>query len=269
VLAWDTYSVEGPMARTIADTALMLSVMAGPDDRSPISYEVDTRQLASAAKAPSVKGWRIAWTTDLGGLVPVDDDVRAVFERATTVFRSLGARLEAACPDMASVPEIVRTSRGLLMVARHADKLPEHRAILQEGLVENTELGLRLSSREIAQGELLRTRLWDGVRAFLETRDLLVTPTSATPPFPLDQPHVLMVNGQPVGKGMQRSFLTYAFSVLGLPAISVPCGFTRDGLPVGLQIVGKRRGEAAVLRAAAAFEATRPWAETRPRLLRA
>jgi amidase len=257
------------MARTIADTAVMLSVMAGPDDRSPISYDVDTRQLASAAKAPSVKGWRIAWTTDLGGLVPVDDDVRAVFERATTVFRSLGARLEAACPDMASVPEIVRTSRGLLMVARHADKLPEHRAILQDGLVENTELGLKLSSREIAHGELLRTRLWNGVRAFLETRDLLVTPTAATPPFPLDQPHVLMVNGQPVGKGMQRSFLTYAFSVLGLPAISIPCGFTRDGLPVGLQIVGKRRGEAAVLRAAAAFEAAQPWAETRPPLLRA
>ena len=269
VLAWDTYSVEGPMARTIGDTALMLSVMAGVDDRSPISYDVDTRQLAAAAKAPSVKGWRIAWTTDLGGLVPVDADVAAVFERAVGVFRSLGARVEAACPDMTPVPEIVRSTRGLLMVARHADKLPEHRAILQEGLVENTELGLALSSREVARGELLRTRLWDDVRAFLETRDLLVTPTTATPPFPLDQPHVLMVNGQPVGKGMQRSFLTYAFSVLGLPAISIPCGFTRDGLPVGLQIVGKRRAEIAVLRAAAAFESAQPWADRRPRVLSA
>jgi amidase len=264
VLAWDTYSVEGPMARTIADAALMLSVMAGPDDRSPISYDVDTREIATAAKAPSVKGWRIGWTSDLGGLVPLDDDVRAVFERAVSVLRSLGARMDASCPDMASVPEIVRSTRGLLMVARHADKLPEHRAILQEGLVENTELGLALTSREIARGELLRTQLWDGVRTFFETHDLLVTPTAATPPFPLDQPHVLMVNGQPVGKGMQRSFLTYAFSVLGLPAISIPCGFTRAGLPVGLQVVGKRRGDATVLRAAAAFEAAQPWADHRP-----
>ena len=266
VLAWDTYSVEGPMARTIADTALMLSVMAGPDDRSPISYDVDTRELLSAVKAPSVKGWRIAWSTDFNGLVPVDTEVREIFERAVGVFRTLNARMELASPDMRHVPEIVRTTRGLLMVARHADKLPEHRAILQEGLVENTEQGLKLSSREIARGEMLRTELWEGVRAFFETRDLFVTPTLATPAFPLDQQHVLMVNGQPLGTGMQRSYLTYAFSVLGLPAISIPCGFTRDGLPVGLQIVGKRRGEAAVLRAAAAFEAEQPWADRRPEI---
>lgn len=252
------------MARTIADTALMLSVMVGPDDRSPISYEVDTRELLSAVKAPSVKGWRIAWTADFDGLVPVDDEVREIVERAVGVFRSLRARVETATPDMRHVPEIVRTTRGLLMVARHADKLPEHRAILQAGLVENTEQGLALSSREVARGELLRTELWDGARTFFETRDLLITPTLATPPFPLDQPHILMVNGQPLGKGMQRSYLTYAFSVLGLPAISIPCGFTRDGLPVGMQIVGKRRGEAAVLRAAAAFEAAAPWAARRP-----
>jgi amidase len=165
---------------------------------------------------------------------------------------------------MDDVPQIVRLTRGLLMVARHADKLDEHRAVLQEALVENTEQGLALSSREVARGELLRTRQWQRVREFLEHRDLIITPTAATPPFPIEQPHVMEVNGQPVGKAMQRSFLTYAFSVLGLPAISIPCGFTRAGLPVGLQIVGKRRGEAAVLRAAVAFEAMHPWADHRP-----
>jgi len=258
-LAWDSYSVEGPMARTVADTALMLSVMAGPDDRAPLSYEVDPRQFLTAARAPGVKGWRVAWTLDLGGLVLVDDEVRAVFEQAVAVFRSLGARVEAACPDMSDVPEIVRLTRGLLMVARHADKLPEHRAVLQAGLVENTEAGLALSSREVAEGELLRTRQWQRVREFMETRDVWLTPTMAVPAFPIEHPHILEVNGKPVGKAMQRSHLTYAFSVLGLPAISIPGGFTRGGLPVGLQIVGKRRGEATVLRAAAAFEAARPW----------
>jgi amidase len=260
VLAWDTYSVEGPMARTVADAALMLFAMAGVDERSPLSYEVDTGDFTRAVRAPSVKGRRIAWTPDLNGLMTIDDEVRTVFERAVAVFRSAGARVEKGGPDFGEVPEIVRLTRGLLMVARHADKLPEHRAILQPGLVENTEQGLALSPVEIARGELLRTRLWQRVREFLSDRDLLITPTSATAPFPVEQPHVTEINGRPIGKAMQRSYLTYAFSVLGLPAISIPCGFTKIGLPVGLQIVGKRRGEAAVLRAAAAFEAAQPWA---------
>ncbi len=269
VLAWDTYSVEGPMARTIADTALMLSVMAGPDDRAPISYDVDAGRFLRAVKAPSVKGWRIAWTPDLGGLVLVDHQVRAVFERAAGVFRSAGARMEAACPDMSDVPEIVRLTRGFLMVARHADKLPEHRAVLQEGLVENTEQGLGLSSRDVARGELLRTQQYHRAREFLAERDVWITPTMAVPAFPVEHPHVMEIDGQPVGKAMQRSYLTYAYSVLGLPAISIPCGFTSSGLPVGLQIVGKRRGEAAVLRAAAAFEAVEPWADHLPPVLQA
>jgi amidase len=264
VLAWDTYSVEGPMARSVADAALMLSVMAGPDDRAPLSYDVDGREFGRAARAASVTGWRIAWTPDLDGLVLVDDEVRAVFERAVAAFRSIGARVEAACPDMSDIPEIVRLTRAPLMVARHADKLPEWRAVLQEGLVENTEQGLALSPRDIARGELLRTRQWHRVREFLAARDVWIMPTAAVPPFPIEQPHVMEVNGRPVGKAMQRSYLTYAISVLGLPAISVPCGFTGTGLPVGLQIVGRRRGEAAVLRAAAAFEAARPWARHVP-----
>jgi amidase len=263
-LAWDTYSVEGPMARTVADTALMLSVMAGADDRAPISYDVDTGEFLKAVRAPSIKRARIAWTTDLGGLVRVDREVRTVFERAVGVFREAGARLEHACPDMSDVPEIVRTSRGLLMVARHADKLPEHRATLQPGLVENTEQGLALTSTEIARGEVLRTRQWHRVREFLAERDAWVTPTMAVPAFPVDHPHVMEIDGEPVGKSMQRSFLTYAFSVLGLPAISIPCGFTSTGLPVGLQIVGRRRAEATVLRVAAAFEAAHPWAQHVP-----
>jgi len=264
VLAWDSYSVEGPMARTVGDAALMLSVVAGPDDRAPLSYDVDPRQFTAAVRAPSVKGWRVAWTVDLGGLVLVDDEVRAIVEQAVSVFRALGARVEAACPDMRDVPEIVRLTRGLLMVARHADRLAEHRAVLQAGLVENTEAGLALSPREIAEGELLRSRQWQRVCEFLEPHDVWLTPTMAVPAFPIEHPHILEVNGRPVGKAMQRSHLTYAFSVLGLPAISIPCGFTRAGLPVGLQIVGKRRGEVAVLRAAAAFEAARPWSDRVP-----
>ena len=266
-LAWDTYSVEGPMARTIADTALMLSVMAGADDRSPISYEVDPRELVQATKMPSVKGWRVAWTSDLGGLMTIDDEVRGVFESAISACRSGGARVEDASPDLGDVPEIVRLTRGLLMVARHADKLAEHRdrerhnyrATVQRRR-EAARRARLLFAFELTQPHFNARSVLQRVREFLETRDLLITPTSATPPFPIGEPHPVEINGRPVGRMLQRSYLTYAFSVLGLPAISIPCGFTRQGLPVGLQIVGRRRGEAAVLRAAAAFEVARPWA---------
>src|SRR5215472_4688768 len=116
-LAWDTISVTGPMARTVGDTALMLSVLAGPDDRAPLSYAVDPRAFVKAVKAPSVKGWRVAWTPDLAGLIPVDPEIARVAEGATRVFRSLGARVEAGCPDFGEVNDIVLGTRGLSMVA--------------------------------------------------------------------------------------------------------------------------------------------------------
>ncbi len=268
-LAWDSLSVTGPMARTVADTALMLSVVAGPDDRAPLSYAVDTREFLKAARAPSVKGWRIAWTPDLNGLVPVDAEVARVAEAATRAFRSLGARVEAACPDLGGGKEAVRATRGVSMVALHPDKLARWRAEMQAGLVWNIEQGLTLTPRAIARGETLRTALWHRVRSFLETRDLLVLPTVAVPPFPIEQPYPTEINGKPLEHYIQWAFLTYAITLTGLPAISVPCGFTRSGLPVGLQIVGRRRQEAAVLRAAAAFEAARPWAGQLPPVVRA
>jgi amidase len=265
VLAWDSYSVEGPMARTVGDAALMLSVMAGPaDDRAPMNYATDTRAFRAAVARPSVKGWRIAWTPDMGGLVTVDPEVASAVEESTGALGKLGARVERASPDMSDVPEVVSLTRGFLMVARHADKIERFAGQLQAGLVENTRQGLGMSARDAARGELLRTRLWQRVRAFLETRDVWLTPTAAVPAFPIELPHAMEIGGKPAGKTLQRSYLTYAFSVLGLPAISVPCGFTRSGLPIGLQIVGRPRQEATVLRAAATFEAARPWAQCIP-----
>jgi amidase len=263
-LAWDSLSVSGPMARTVVDTALMLSVMAGPDDRAPLSYAVDTREFLGAVRNPSVKGWRVAWTPDLNGLIPVDAEVANVAEGVIKVFRSLGAKVEAACPDFSEVNEIVLATRGLSMVALHADKLARWKSEMQKGLVWNIEQGLRLTPQEIARGEKLRTALWHRVRTFMETRDLLILPTVAVPPFPVEQPYPTEINGKPLDNYTQWFFLTYGISVTGLPAISIPCGFTQDGLPVGLQIVGRRRQEAAVLTAAAAFERAAPWSDRIP-----
>jgi amidase len=242
----------------------MLSTIAGPDERAPLSYEVDTSELTRAVKAPSIKGWQVAWTPDLHGLIPVDEEVARVAHDALRVLRSLGARIETACPDFSEVNDIVRTTRGVTMVALHADKLPQWREQMQTDLVRDIEQGLALTAGEIARGEVLRSVLWHRVRDFMATRDLLVLPTVAVPPFPVEQPYPTEINGKALDNYTQWFNLTYGITLTGLPAISVPCGFTRSGLPVGLQIVGRRRQEAAVLRAAAAFEAAAPWATRVP-----
>jgi amidase len=263
-LAWDTLSVTGPLARTVGDVALMLAAIAGPDDRAPISYEVDTSQFTRAVKAPSIKGWRIAWTPDLHGLLPVDADVARVAESVIRVFRSIGAKLERASPDFSAVKEIVRGTRAVTMVALQADKWPGWREQLQKDLVRDIDQALTRTARDVARSEMLRSALWHRVREFMASRDLLVLPTVAVPPFPVEQPYPPEVNGKILDDYTEWFYLTYAITLTGLPAISVPCGFTRSGLPVGLQIVGRRRQEVAVLRAAAALEAVAPWGSSIP-----
>ncbi len=263
-LAWDSLSVDGPMARTVADTALMLSAIAGPDDRAPMSYAVDNGSFLRAVRSPTIAGWHIAWTPDLNGLIPVDSGIADVASQATRVFRSLGAKVSSASPDMRDVNDIVLSTRGLSMVANHAEKLPQWREQMQAGLIWNIEQGLKLTPEEIGRGERLRTALWHRVRRFFEEYDLLILPTVAVPPFPVEQAYPTTINGKALAHYTQWFFLTYAITLTGLPAISIPCGFTPDGLPVGLQIVGRRRQEAAVLAAAAAFERAAPWADRIP-----
>jgi amidase len=198
----------------------------------------------------------------------VDDEIVRVAGAARGVFRALGALVEAACPSFREVDEIVLGTRGLSMVALHADKLPRWKGEMQKGLVWNIEQGLALTARAIARAERLRTDLWHRVRAFMERYDLLILPTTAVPPFPVQEPYPSEINGKPTQHYIQWAYLTYGITLTGLPVISVPCGFTARGLPVGLQIVGRRRQEAAVLRAAAAFEAEAPWADRIPPTVR-
>ena len=263
MLAWDPWSVQGPMARTVADTALMLSAIAGPDPRAPLSYAVDTRAFTRAVRAPGIKGLRVAWGGSLG-ITPVDDEVLRICHAATAVFRRLGVRVDEAHPDFDGLHEIVNVSRGASMVARHADKLGPWRGVMQENLVKNIEYGLTLTPTDIGRAERIRTALWHRVREFYDRYDLLVTPTTAVPPFPVEIVSPTEINGKPMTHYIEWVLLTYAFTVVGLPAISVPCGFTRAGLPVGLQLAGGWRDDAGVLRAAAAFEAAQPWAHRWP-----
>src|SRR5262249_38922884 len=155
--------------------------------------------------------------------------------------------------------EIVRGTRAVTMVALHAEKLPGWRERLQKDLVRDIDQALTRTARDVAHSEMLRSALWHRVREFMANRELLVLPTVAVSPFPVEQPYPTEINGRTLDDYFEWFYLTYAITLTGLPAISVPCGFTRRGLPIGIQIVGRRRQETAVLRAAAALEAAAPW----------
>jgi len=262
-LGWDTFSVDGPMARTVGDTALALSVIAGQDDRSPISFPVGGAQFRSAIDRPEIKGLKVAWSPDLG-IIPVDREVQDVAARAAQRFSDLGCTVEEAEPDFSGVREVIHVTRSLGMVALHGDKLEKWRDVMNPNLVWNIEQGFSLTGKQIGDAEKERTAIYHRVRHFFECYDLFLTPTVAVPPFPVETPYPKEINNQPMTSYTDWFLLTYAISITGLPAISVPCGWTSQGLPVGLQIVGRRLAEAMVLRAAASFEVVAPWHYKRP-----
>jgi amidase len=260
---WDTLAVEGPMATTVGDTALMLSVMAGQDDRSPISFPVDAGQFLAAVKRPKIQGLRVAWSPDLK-ISPCEHEVEKVAAAAARRFVVLGCTVEQAEPDFSGVQQIIHVTRALRMVTLHAEKLGKWRDQMNPNLVWNIEQGFPLTVKQIGEADKERTALYHRVRQFFEKYDLLLTPTVAVPPFPQEMIYPKEINGKPMKNYQEWLYLTYAITITGLPVISVPCGFTSEGLPVGLQIVGRRLAEATVLKAAAAFEAIAPWKDRRP-----
>ncbi len=254
--AWDTLveHVHGPITRTVEDAGLMLSVLAGPDDRAPNSLpdpHADYRLAASGNV--SIAGRRVAYSADLGGVLPVDAEVAALTQAAARQFEALGCAVDEACPDVADIRTIVAGTRAFGMVGRYADYLKTFREQMTEQLRRQVCDALKVDVRTIARAERLRSAYYQRVRAFLETYDYLLCPTVGAPPFRLDQPLPAQLDGKPIERYYDVFMFTYAFSVTGLPSISVPCGFTRAGLPVGLQIVSRRLREDRVLEAAAAF----------------
>jgi amidase len=240
-MGWDSLAVEGPMARNVADIALMLSVISGADDRSPLSFPVDSRSFLAAIEKPEIRGLRIAWSPDLG-LTAVDRDVQTVTAGAAKRFTELGCSVEPAEPDFTSLREIIHVTRAWRMVSLHADQLEKWRDQMNPDLVWNIEQGFPLSAQQVGEAEKKRTMLYHRVRQFFEKYDLLLTPTVAVPPFPVEIPYPREINGRPMANYTDWFILTYAISVTGMPAISVPCGFTPEGLPLGLQIVARRLG---------------------------
>ena len=256
-------SVLGPMARTVEDVALLLSVLAGPDPRSPISLS-EPGETFLAPLERDFSEVKVAWSPDLGEL-PVDPAVTAVLESQLHVFDELGCTVEEATPDFRDADSIFKTWRAWSMTARHKEHLEKYRHLVKETVIWNTEAGLALTGVELMEAEKQRTELYHRVLRFMETYEFLLLPVNQVPPFDVEVEYPTEIAGVEMETYIDWMKSCYFISVTGLPAIAVPCGFTAEGLPVGLQIVGRHHDDLGVLQLAHAFEeATCLWKRMPP-----
>ena len=258
---WDTLvaHVQGPMARTVEDVGLVLGALAGPDERDPMSLPDQGLDFAAAARQPvGLAGKRVALSIDLGGLVPVDPEVEALVRGAVTALEDLGCEITETFVDTGSLAEIIFGTRGYGMLARYTEHYEQSRNLMTTPLLNQIEAAKEVDVQAITRAERLRTDYWHQVRGLLSAHDFIVTPAVGAPAFRLDEPLPDTVGGRKVERYYDTFLTAYAISVTGLPAMSVPCGFTSAGLPVGMQIVGPRLREDLVLGFAAAFAAAHP-----------
>lgn len=246
-------SVEGPMARTVADVALMFDAEAGFDARDPMSPQGPLPSFAQAAAQPE-KPLRVAVSADLGVAPVVDREVRNVIEALAGKLAAEGVTVEHTHPDLNEAGKNFLTLRGAVYIARVAPLLGEYRHLLKPEVVENAEFGLGLKltdvvAAEIAQGEIIRR-----AAAFFEQYDALICPATLCPPFDVDWRYPASWDGVAFDGYMGWLVLTYALTMTACPVLAIPGGFTHGGLPVGLQIVGKPRGEEALFRHGAYLE---------------
>lgn len=266
LLGWEAldYRLEhhGPLTRTVADATLMLDVIAGPSASDPTSLPEEGTSFSEALHG-EIRGLHVAWSPGFNGAV-VDPTVRAVVEPAARAFATdLGCVVDDVAPDLAPLHQAYQILFAADVAAALGDRLPEAASRLDRGLVRVIEIGQTVTAVQYSRlrAEVYRAAALLG--SFFERYDLMLTPTFPVPSFRVGLDWPREIAGQKVHPLGILAF-TYPFDLTGQPAISVPAGFTPDGLPVGLQIVGRRFADATVLRAAAALESARPWAARRP-----
>jgi Asp-tRNA(Asn)/Glu-tRNA(Gln) amidotransferase A subunit family amidase len=256
-----SFSHLGPMTRTVADAALMMNVCAGPDPRDQYSLPADGVDHVKALKG-RLKGLRVAYSDTLGFAPAVDAEVRAATRSAAGEFRKLGCRVQRVDPGWPSPYACWRTI-FLGGIAARLAPYRERRDEIDAGLRPIIEEALRLSPTAYVEAWFERNAWAEHTRRFFERYDLLLSPTVATAAFEHGILYPDTIDGTPVSREASSAF-TFPFNMTGEPAASIPCGFTRDGLPIGLQVIGRRFEDATVLRACAAFESARPWADKHP-----
>lgn len=242
---FDSLPVEGPMGRRVEDVALMLDAMAVHQPCVPLTLDAPSSSFLRAAqdkRAPL----KIAYSPDLG-ITPVDPEVAQICTSAAKKLASAGIDVIEAHPDFTGAHEAFQVLRAHSFASSLSDLYDHHRDKLKPEVVWNIEVGLKLTSAEIAAAERQRGQIFANAENFMRDVDLLLTPATITPPFPVEERFVTACNGVEFDTYIDWLAIAYAITLTGLPALSLPCGLTQNGLPVGLQLVGKTRGEAMLL----------------------
>ena len=252
-------SVKGPMARSVADVAFLLSIIAGPDARDPAC--VAPAGTFGILGTPGTL--RIAWSPNLGGL-PLDPRVRTVLDSQRKTFVELGYHVEDTCPDLSDADEIFLTLRRWMSAHKYGALLAEHRNRIKPDAIEEIELGSRISGAKVARAMGLHAELLDRVRQFYDRFDVLACAVNQVPPFDTAVEWPRSVGGTTMTAYTEWMKSAYWISVTLGPAISVPCGFTNDGLPVGIQLVGHRFDDHRLLESAHSFEMASEIGKIRP-----
>ena len=260
--AWSTLSTSGCLGRSVADLAFALSTITGPDSRAPLSLEQPGELLAHPL-GRDFKGVRVAWFKDLGG-VPFDTNVRALVDGHRKTFEFLGCVVEQAEPDFAVAETSFRILRAWNSANSYGARLHEHPDAFKDTLKQEIEDGLRLTGTDLARAEVAHGQLWRRFQAFLEKYEYFILPTTQLPAFDINLPYPTEIAGVKFNSYIDWMKSCWYISATGNPAASVPCGFTPEGLPVGIQIVGRNREDFSVLQMAHAFEEATGFGKRRP-----
>jgi Asp-tRNA(Asn)/Glu-tRNA(Gln) amidotransferase A subunit family amidase len=261
---WEFFSTVCPMTRTVRDAALMLDVIAGPDNRDPASLPASGLSYMNAVEG-EVRGLRCAWSPDFG-YAAVEPEVLEICRQAIAVFGRLGAKVDQVKFVIDSPEEPFNVMAAAETATTWGHLLPEWEGKLDPGFISFVKLGMGVSAAAYVKAMQTRKKVWNQMEQLFRHYDLLLTPTVAVPPFAAGTPGPTEIAGRDVTPGIGWIPFTYPLNMTGHPAASVPAGFTPDGLPVGLQLVGRRWADDSVLRASRAFEEAQPWAHLRPEL---
>ena len=242
------------MARNVGDLGLFLDAMEGADRREPFAQPGPARSFRELAEGPVVPK-RVAWSPDFNGLTPVDPEVRRIAQAAARRFEALGATVEEACPDYSGAHEAFQTLRGVSFATGHHTHYRDHKDLLKPDVIWNIERGHAATGAEVAEANVIRNRMIASHAEFFETYDLLLAPATIVPPFPVEDRTVTECDGHVFETYIDWLAIAYAVTLTSAPALSLPCGFTETGLPVGLQMIGPLHGEDRLLPFAAALEA--------------
>jgi amidase len=250
--AWFSFGVQGPMARTVQDVSLMLAAIAGPDRRVPLSITEPREQFLESLDV-DLRGKRVAFAPTLGGL-PVCREVVRVIEEQRSIFTSLGCEVVDACLDFNKADEVFKILRAFRFAMKFGDLVDQHREQMKETVLWNISEGQKLRGEDIANAQRWRTELFDRAVKFFDQFDFLVGPVTQVPAFNIEDQFVAEIEGKKFNTYIDWMQSCYFITATGMPAISVPAGFTTNGLPVGVQIIGGYRQDLNVLKIAHAFE---------------